>query len=82
MHSRSTHFPIPRTKIDNLSIYERISDVQSSILKDLKFLGYYAITLYQRGIAFYATKDGTEGTSAKTSQFLKSFQGIYFLLSI
>jgi hypothetical protein len=36
-----------------------------SILEDLKFLGYYMITLYQRGIAFYATKDCTEGTSAK-----------------
>jgi hypothetical protein len=26
------------------------------ILKDLKFLGYYAITLHQRGIAFYAKR--------------------------
>jgi hypothetical protein len=49
-----------------------------SILKDLKFLGYYAIMLHQRGIAFYATKDYTEGTSAKISQFLRSFQGMYF----
>jgi hypothetical protein len=55
-----------------------------SILKDLKFLGYYTITLYQRDIAFYATKDCTEGTSAKIGQFLRSFQGIgmYFPLSI
>jgi hypothetical protein len=53
-----------------------------SILKNLKFLGYYAITLYQRGIAFYATKDCTEGTLAKIGQFLKSFQGMYLPLSI
>jgi hypothetical protein len=53
-----------------------------SILEDLKFLGYYAITLHQRGIAFYATKDCTKGTSAKIGQFLRSFQGMYFPLSI
>jgi hypothetical protein len=53
-----------------------------SILEDLKFLGYYAITLHQRGIAFYAIKDCTEGTLAKIGQFLRSFQGMYFPLSI
>jgi hypothetical protein len=53
-----------------------------SILEDLKFLGYYAIMLHQRGIAFYATKDCTEGTLAKIGQFLRSFQGMYFPLSI
>jgi hypothetical protein len=53
-----------------------------SILKNLKFLGYYVITLHQRGIAFYATKDYTEGTLAKIGQFLRSFQGMYFPLSI
>jgi hypothetical protein len=52
------------------------------ILEDLKFLGYYVITLHQRGIAFYATKDCTEGTLAKIDQFLRSFQSMYFLLSI
>jgi hypothetical protein len=51
-------------------------------VEDLKFLGYYAIMLYQRGIAFYATKDCTEGTLAKIGQFLRSFQGMYFPLSI
>jgi hypothetical protein len=53
-----------------------------SILEDLKFLGYYTITLHQRGIAFYATKDYTEGTLAKIVQFLRSFQGMYFPSSI
>jgi hypothetical protein len=45
-----------------------------SILEDLKFLGYYAITLHQKGIAFYATKDCTEGTLAKIGQFLRVFK--------
>jgi hypothetical protein len=53
-----------------------------SILKDLNCLGYYAIMLQQRGIAFYATKDCTKGTLAKIGQFLRSFQGMYFPLSI
>jgi hypothetical protein len=43
------------------------------ILKNLKFIGYYAITLYQRGIAFYATKECPEGTLGKMGEFFKRF---------
>jgi hypothetical protein len=53
----------------------------SLILKNLIFLGYYAITFYQRGIAFYATKDCPKGTMGKIGEFFKSFQGMHLLSS-
>lgn len=51
------------------------------ILRNLNFLGYYAITLHQRGIAIYATKDCPEATMGKIGEFLRDFQGMHFLHS-
>lgn len=47
-------------------------------LKNFVFLGYFAITLHQRGIAFYATKDCPEATLQKMNVFLASFRCMYF----
>jgi hypothetical protein len=80
-HSQSAHFPIPGTGIDNLSTYRRISDVQSSLdPRGPEIFGLLCNHALSEGQC--VTKDSTEGTLAKIGQFLRSFQGMYFLLSI
>jgi hypothetical protein len=48
---------------------------------DLTFLGYYAITLHNRGIALFKTPDCPRSTVEKIPEFLKDLQGNLFFFS-